>query len=116
MKLHMSASGLGFNRSMQQFVDTALPVFRSQASCVAVQADIGERLPILDGLAGRTESGRHCRRVLPVASGRSLACDRTTRLKRFDDSPRHARVPRTPHRAATHTDGVRGQASFTTSR
>ncbi|CAN4277587.1 hypothetical protein LJR125_000444 [Pseudoxanthomonas sp. LjRoot125] len=31
-----SASGLGFNRSTQQFVDIALPVFRSQASCGAV--------------------------------------------------------------------------------
>ncbi len=33
----MSAYDLGFNRSTQQFVDIALLVFRSPASCVAVR-------------------------------------------------------------------------------
>jgi len=33
----MSALGLGFNRSTQQFVEVALLAFRSLASCVAVR-------------------------------------------------------------------------------
>jgi len=33
----VSAIGLGFNGSTQQFVDIAQPVFRNLASCVAVR-------------------------------------------------------------------------------